>query len=66
MYKKTQISIAAGFSKNPAHKSTHGNWMGFIWERATNEEEIKRLGRQDIVITWRSSGAVSLGLRQYY
>src|SRR5262249_16272034 len=34
--------------------STHANWMGYI-AVTTDEEEIKRLGRRDIIIAWRGS-----------
>jgi len=56
LYATSNINLTGLFQKPRVQKlwSTHANWMGFI-AVATDEEEIKRLGRRDIVIAWRGT-----------
>ena len=54
LYATLNINLLGLFQKPRMQKlwSTHANWMGFIVV-ATDEDEIKRFGRRDIVIAWR-------------
>jgi hypothetical protein len=56
LYATSNINLPGLFQRPQVQKtwSTHANWMGFI-AVATDEEEIKRLGRRDIVIAWRGT-----------
>lgn len=56
LYATSNINLPGFFQKPRVQKlwSTHANWMGFI-AVATDEEEITRLGRRDIVISWRGT-----------
>ncbi|KAL2941972.1 Phospholipase A1-Igamma3 chloroplastic [Bienertia sinuspersici] len=49
-------SILRSSSKNPPaqeHMEPSCNWMGYV-AVTSDEEEIKRLGRRDILIAWRA------------
>ncbi|XP_058730330.1 phospholipase A1-Igamma3, chloroplastic-like [Vicia villosa] len=56
LYATSNINLPNFFQKSKISSvwSTHANWMGYI-AVATDEEEIKRLGRRDIVIAWRGT-----------
>lgn len=54
LYATSNINLPNFFQKSRLSSiwSTHANWMGYI-AVTTDENEIKRLGRRDIVIAWR-------------
>ncbi|KAI4306729.1 hypothetical protein L6164_029982 [Bauhinia variegata] len=56
LYATSNINLPNFFQKSKLSSvwSTHANWMGYV-AVATDEEEIKRLGRRDIVIAWRGT-----------
>jgi hypothetical protein len=56
LYATSDINLPNFFQKSKISDvwSTHANWMGYI-AVATDEQEIKRLGRRDIVIAWRGT-----------
>ncbi|OMO81734.1 Lipase, class 3 [Corchorus capsularis] len=56
LYATSDINLPNFFQKSKLSSvwSTHANWMGYV-AVCTDEEEIKRLGRRDIVIAWRGT-----------
>ncbi|XP_061958383.1 LOW QUALITY PROTEIN: phospholipase A1-Igamma3, chloroplastic [Populus nigra] len=56
LYATSNINLPNFFQKSRLSRvwSTHANWMGYV-AVTTNEEEIKRLGRRDIVVAWRGT-----------
>lgn len=56
LYATSNINLPNFFQKSKMSSvwSTHANWMGYV-AVATDEDEIKRLGRRDIVIAWRGT-----------
>lgn len=56
LYATSNINLPNFFqhSKMSSVWSSHANWMGYV-AVAVDEEEIKRLGRRDIVIAWRGT-----------
>ncbi|GLU19327.1 hypothetical protein SLE2022_355830 [Rubroshorea leprosula] len=56
LYATSNINLPNFFQKSRMSKvwSTHANWIGYI-AVCTDEEEIKRLGRRDIVVAWRGT-----------
>ncbi|KAB1227629.1 Phospholipase A1-Igamma3, chloroplastic [Morella rubra] len=56
LYATSNINLPNFFQKSKMSSvwSTHANWMGYV-AVTTDEEEIKRLGRRDIVIAWRGT-----------
>ncbi|XP_044468340.1 phospholipase A1-Igamma3, chloroplastic-like [Mangifera indica] len=56
LYATSDINLPNFFQKSKLSSvwSTHANWMGYI-AVAIDEEEIKRLGRRDIVVAWRGT-----------
>ncbi|KAL8170865.1 hypothetical protein V2J09_022669 [Rumex salicifolius] len=56
LYATSNINLPNFFQKSSIRSiwSPHANWMGYV-AVATDEEEIKRLGRRDIVIAWRGT-----------
>lgn len=56
LYATSNINLPKFFKKSKISSvwSPYANWMGYI-AVSTNEEEIKRLGRRDIVIAWRGT-----------
>ncbi|CAK7331094.1 unnamed protein product [Dovyalis caffra] len=56
LYATSNINLPNFFQKSKLSSvwSTHANWMGYV-AVTTNEEEIKRLGRREIVIVWRGT-----------
>jgi hypothetical protein len=56
LYATSKINLPGVFQRPRVEKqwSTHANWMGFI-AVATDEKEIRRLGRRDIVVAWRGT-----------
>lgn len=56
LYATSNINLPNFFQKSKMSNvwSPHANWMGYV-AVATNEDEIKRLGRRDIVIAWRGT-----------
>ncbi|KAF8398365.1 hypothetical protein HHK36_017292 [Tetracentron sinense] len=56
LYATSNIDLPKFFQKSKMSSvwSTHANWMGYV-AVSTNEEEINRLGRRDIVISWRGT-----------
>lgn len=56
IYATSNINLPNFFQHSRLSKvwSTHANWMGYV-AVMTDEEEIKRLGRRDILIGWRGT-----------
>ncbi|KAJ8751163.1 hypothetical protein K2173_016344 [Erythroxylum novogranatense] len=56
LYATSNINLPNFFQKSKLSSvwSIHANWMGYV-AVTTDEEEIKRLGRRDIVIAWRGT-----------
>ncbi|KAG2674864.1 hypothetical protein I3760_13G157400 [Carya illinoinensis] len=56
LYATSNINLPNFFQKSKMSSvwSTHANWMGYV-AVTTDEEEIKRLGRREIVIAWRGT-----------
>ncbi|PIN04610.1 putative lipase [Handroanthus impetiginosus] len=56
LYATSNINLPNFFQKSKMSSiwSQHANWMGYV-AVATDEEEIWRLGRRDIVIAWRGT-----------
>ncbi|GLJ47071.1 hypothetical protein SUGI_0993790 [Cryptomeria japonica] len=57
LFATSNINLPNFFKKSRAGEklwSNHANWMGFV-AVAEDEQEIKRLGRRDIVIAWRGT-----------
>lgn len=56
LYATSDINLPNFFQKSRLSSvwSTHANWMGYI-AVATDEDEVKRLGRRDIVVAWRGT-----------
>uniref|UniRef100_A0A7N0RHK2 Fungal lipase-type domain-containing protein n=1 Tax=Kalanchoe fedtschenkoi TaxID=63787 RepID=A0A7N0RHK2_KALFE len=56
LYATSNINLPNFFHKSSLSSvwSTHANWMGYV-AVSTNEEEIKRLGRRDIMVAWRGT-----------
>ncbi|KAK7258129.1 hypothetical protein RIF29_32598 [Crotalaria pallida] len=57
LYATSNINLPNFFQQKSSLRSVwspHANWMGYV-AVATDEEEIKRLGRRDIVIAWRGT-----------
>ncbi|KAH7837640.1 hypothetical protein Vadar_016164 [Vaccinium darrowii] len=56
LYATSNINLPNFFQKSKMSSvwSQHANWMGYV-AVADDEEEIRRLGRRDIVIAWRGT-----------
>ncbi|XP_049379132.1 phospholipase A1-Igamma3, chloroplastic [Solanum stenotomum] len=56
LYATSNINLPNFFQKSKMSNvwSQHANWMGYV-AVATDPEEIKRLGRRDIVVAWRGT-----------
>lgn len=56
LYATSNINLPNFFQKSKMSSvwSTHANWMGYV-AVSTDEDDIKRLGRRDIVIAWRGT-----------
>ncbi|KDP22109.1 hypothetical protein JCGZ_25940 [Jatropha curcas] len=56
LYATSNINLPNFFQKSKLSSvwSIHANWMGYV-AVSTDEEEIQRLGRRDIVIAWRGT-----------
>ncbi|XP_010544180.1 PREDICTED: phospholipase A1-Igamma3, chloroplastic [Tarenaya hassleriana] len=56
LYATSNINLPKFFQKSKLSSvwSKHANWMGYV-AVVTDEEEVKRLGRRDIVIAWRGT-----------
>ncbi|XP_010246745.1 PREDICTED: phospholipase A1-Igamma3, chloroplastic-like [Nelumbo nucifera] len=56
VYATTNINLPNFFQKAKISSvwSPHANWMGYV-AVATDEQEIKRLGRRDILVAWRGT-----------
>ncbi|GLT82169.1 hypothetical protein SLE2022_005770 [Rubroshorea leprosula] len=56
LYATSNINLPNFFQKSRMSKiwSTHANWIGYV-AVCTDEEEIRRLGRRDIVVAWRGT-----------
>ncbi|XP_075520136.1 phospholipase A1-Igamma3, chloroplastic [Primulina tabacum] len=57
LYATSNINLPNFFQKSKGISSIwsqHANWMGYV-SVATDEEEIRRLGRRDIVVAWRGT-----------
>ncbi|XP_052201144.1 phospholipase A1-Igamma3, chloroplastic [Diospyros lotus] len=56
LYATSSINLPNFFHKSKLSSiwSQHANWMGYV-AVATDEDEIRRLGRRDILIAWRGT-----------
>ncbi|OAY48504.1 phospholipase A1-Igamma3, chloroplastic [Manihot esculenta] len=56
LYATSNINLPYFFQKSKLNSvwSVHANWMGYV-AVTTDEGEIKRLGRRDIIIAWRGT-----------
>ncbi|KAL3834358.1 hypothetical protein ACJIZ3_009094 [Penstemon smallii] len=56
LYATSNINLPNFFQKSKLDSvwSQHANWMGYV-AVATEEEQIRRLGRRDIIIAWRGT-----------
>ncbi|KAI3461118.1 hypothetical protein Pfo_030967 [Paulownia fortunei] len=56
LYATSNINLPNFFQKSKMSSiwSQHANWMGYV-AVATDEDEIRRLGRRDIVVAWRGT-----------
>ncbi|MFQ6631719.1 hypothetical protein Gotur_008700 [Gossypium turneri] len=56
LYATSDINLPNFYQKSKLSSvwSTHANWMGYV-AVCTDEDEIKRLGRRDIVVSWRGT-----------
>lgn len=56
IYATSNINLPKFFQKSTVSSiwSQHANWMGYV-AITTDEDEIKRLGRRDILIAWRGT-----------
>ncbi|QHN99597.1 hypothetical protein HN51_034736 [Arachis hypogaea] len=56
LYATSNINLPNFFQKSSIASvwSPHANWMGYV-AVSTDEDEIQRLGRRDIVIAWRGT-----------
>ncbi|KAL3622011.1 Phospholipase A1-Igamma3, chloroplastic [Castilleja foliolosa] len=56
LYATSNINLPNFFQKSKVSSiwSQHANWMGYV-AVATDEAEVRRLGRRDIVIAWRGT-----------
>lgn len=56
LYATSNINLPNFFQKSTISSiwSQHANWMGYV-AVATDEAEIRRLGRRDIIIAWRGT-----------
>ncbi|XP_051141577.1 phospholipase A1-Igamma3, chloroplastic [Andrographis paniculata] len=56
LYATSNINLPNFFQKSKLSSvwSQHANWMGYV-AVATDEDEIRRLGRRDIAIAWRGT-----------
>ncbi|KAL2941970.1 Phospholipase A1-Igamma3 chloroplastic [Bienertia sinuspersici] len=57
LYATSNINLEKFFQKSSSIRSIwspHANWMGYV-AVTSDEEEIKRLGRRDILIAWRGT-----------
>ncbi|XP_074321269.1 phospholipase A1-Igamma3, chloroplastic-like [Silene latifolia] len=57
LYATSNINLEKFFQRSNSIRSIwspHANWMGYV-AVADDEEEIKRLGRRDILIVWRGT-----------
>ncbi|XP_061359645.1 phospholipase A1-Igamma3, chloroplastic [Gastrolobium bilobum] len=56
LYATSNINLPNFFQKSKLSSiwSPHANWMGYV-AVSTDDQEIKRLGRRDIVIAWRGT-----------
>lgn len=56
LYATSNINLPNFFQKSKMSSvwSPHANWMGYI-AVSTDEQEIRRLGRRDIIIAWRGT-----------
>ncbi|KAK8601890.1 hypothetical protein V6N13_058439 [Hibiscus sabdariffa] len=56
LYATSDINLPNFFQKSKLSSvwSTHANWMGYV-AVCTDKDEIKRLGRRDIVVSWRGT-----------
>lgn len=56
LYATSNINLPNFFQKSSVGSiwSPHANWMGYV-AVATDEDEIRRLGRRDVVVAWRGT-----------
>lgn len=57
LYATSNINLEKFFQRSSSIRSIwspHANWMGYV-AVTSNDDEIKRLGRRDIVVAWRGT-----------